>query len=123
VNRYEQAHPSTADYRIPYDARLCGGGQIKTARPGEQVERHLSGDQTFRERALDSNVTDDIKRIKVCRVEELCKMRFMEGQTPRTRVKNLVAPLRYEDETSSVSGRLHQDRSGKRSAICGTERE
>src|SRR5262249_41285566 len=45
----------------------------------------------------------DIKRIKVCRVEELCKMRFKEGQTPRTRVKNLVAPLRYESETTPVS--------------------
>ena len=30
-------------------------------------------------------------------------MRFKEGQTPRTRVKNLVMPLRYEDETVPIS--------------------
>ena len=30
-------------------------------------------------------------------------MRFKEGQTPRTRVRNLVVPLRYEDETTPIS--------------------
>src|SRR5215510_11204632 len=97
---------------LPHLLLLVGGlvmlasaaaGQIKTAKPGEQVERHLSGDQTFKEWSLDANVTDDIKRIKVCRVQELCKMRFMEGQTPRMRVRNLVAPLRYESETIAIS--------------------
>jgi flagellar motor protein MotB len=85
----------------------AAAGQVKTAKPGEQAERHLSADQRFREWSLDSNMTADInrdiKRIKVCRVEELCKMRFIDGQTPRTRVKNLVAPLRYEDESTPVS--------------------
>src|SRR5687767_6561888 len=72
-----------------------------------QVERHLSSDQKLREWSLDSTVSDDItrdvKRIKVCRVEEVCKMRFKEGETPRTRVRNLVVPLRYEDEDIAVS--------------------
>jgi flagellar motor protein MotB len=79
------------------------GSQFKTAKPGEQVERHLSLDQKFRQWALDSNVSDDVKRIKVCRVEDVCKMRFREGQTPRMRVRNLVVPLRYEDENISIS--------------------
>jgi flagellar motor protein MotB len=46
--------------------------------------------------------TNDIKQIKVCRVDTLCTMRFKEGKTPRTRVKNIVVPLRpslNEDET------------------------
>src|SRR5260370_24631360 len=30
-------------------------------------------------------------------------MRYREGQTPRTRVRNLVAPLRYEDENTPIS--------------------
>ena len=30
-------------------------------------------------------------------------MQFRDGYTPRTRVRNLVAPLRYEDETSPIS--------------------
>ena len=76
---------------------------FKTAKPGEAVERHLSSDQKFREWSIDANAADDIKRIKVCRVEDVCKMRFKEGQTPRMRVRNLVVPLRYEDENIPVS--------------------
>jgi len=77
-------------------------GQTNIAKPGEQVERHLSGDQTFKEWSLDPSTNDAIKRIKVCRVETLCKMRFKEGQTPRMRVRNLVSPLRYEDDATPI---------------------
>src|SRR5439155_17656957 len=51
-------------------------GQIKTATPGDPAERQPSRDQKFREWSLDANVADDVKRIKVCRVEDVCKMRF-----------------------------------------------
>jgi flagellar motor protein MotB len=78
-------------------------GQVNTAKPGEPVERHLSSDQTFREWSHDSNSTDATKVIKVCRVETVCKMRYREGDTPRMRVRNLVVPLRYEDETVPIS--------------------
>jgi len=81
----------------------AGTGQVNMVKPGEPVERHLSSDQTFQEWSHDSNPTDGIKRIKVCRVETVCKMRYKEGQTPRARVRNLVLPLRYEDETVSIS--------------------
>src|SRR5262249_23112723 len=81
----------------------AGIGQVNTAKPGEPVERHLSSDQTIKQWSLDSNQNDNIKRVKVCRVETVCKMRYKEGQTPRTRVKNLVMPLRYEGETVPIS--------------------
>ncbi len=48
-------------------------------------------------------VPDDIKRIKVCRTETVCKMRYKEGQERRARVRNLVVPLRYEDDTTPIS--------------------
>lgn len=48
-------------------------------------------------------VPDDIKRIKVCRMETLCKLRYTEGHGRRARVRNLVVPLRYEDETTPIS--------------------
>jgi flagellar motor protein MotB len=81
----------------------AGIGQVSTAKPGEPVERHLSGDQTFREWSHDSKQSDETKLIKVCRVQTVCKMRYREGNTPRTRVRNLVVPLRYEDETTPIS--------------------
>src|SRR5690348_1418473 len=77
--------------------------QVNTAKPGEPVEGHLSSDQTFREWSHESNSTDKTKLIKVCRAENVCKMRYREGQTPRTRVRKLVAPLRYEDENTPIS--------------------
>src|SRR5215510_917486 len=77
--------------------------QVNTAKPGEPVERHLSSDQTFRQWSHDSNSTDQTKLIKICRLQAVCKMRYREGQTPRTRVRNLVAPLRYEDASTPVS--------------------
>src|SRR5215469_10891496 len=84
-------------------AAPVGVGQVNTAKPGEPVERHLSTDQTFKQWALDPNRTDEFKRVKVCRTETVCQMRYKDGQTPRTRVKNLVMPLRYEDETAPIS--------------------
>jgi flagellar motor protein MotB len=48
-------------------------------------------------------VSADTKRIKVCRTQTVCKLRYMEGQERRARVRNLVVPLRYEDDTTPVS--------------------
>ena len=45
-------------------------------------------------------VTEDFKQVKVCRVETVCKLRYLEGHARRARVRNLVAPLRYEDDTT-----------------------
>ena len=47
-------------------------------------------------------VQANVKQVKVCRVETLCKMRFKEGQTRRTRLKNLVPALHYVDENTEV---------------------
>jgi flagellar motor protein MotB len=41
---------------------------------------------------------EDIKRVKVCRVETVCKLRYKEGHSHRARVKNLVPPLHFDEE-------------------------
>ncbi|MDH3214320.1 MAG: OmpA family protein, partial [Myxococcales bacterium] len=48
-------------------------------------------------------VSEDIKRVKVCRLETVCKMRFREGHERRARVKNLIAPLQTGEENARVS--------------------
>src|SRR5262245_50397046 len=53
-------------------------------------------------------VSDDVKRIKVCRSETLCLLRYEEGAARRSRVKNLVVPLRYEDDQAPVSDAFTQ---------------
>jgi len=48
-------------------------------------------------------VSDDLMRVKVCRSDTVCKMRYLEGHERRARVRNLVVPLRYEDEKISLT--------------------
>jgi flagellar motor protein MotB len=47
-------------------------------------------------------VSEEMNRVKVCRVETVCKIRYKEGQAKRARVKNLVEPLRFDEETTTV---------------------
>jgi flagellar motor protein MotB len=46
-------------------------------------------------------VTDDIKRVKVCRMETVCQLRYIEGHARRARVRNLIPPFHYEDDTTT----------------------
>jgi flagellar motor protein MotB len=56
-------------------------------------------------------VADDIRRIKVCRMETVCKLRYKDGHARRARIRNLIVPLRYEDESTAVSDEFtHQVR-------------
>jgi flagellar motor protein MotB len=47
-------------------------------------------------------VPEEIKRIKVCRMETVCKLRYREGHDHRARVRNLIAPLHFDDSTVGV---------------------
>ncbi len=48
-------------------------------------------------------VPHEIQRIKVCRMETVCKLRYVEGHARRARVQNLIPPLRFDDESIDVS--------------------
>lgn len=47
-------------------------------------------------------VAEQTNRIKVCRVETVCKLRYKEGHARRARIKNLVAPLHYDEQTTAI---------------------
>jgi flagellar motor protein MotB len=47
-------------------------------------------------------VTEHLKRVKVCRVETVCKLRYLEGHSRRARVRNLVAPLHWNEESGAI---------------------
>ncbi|BAU48533.1 flagellar motor protein MotB [Sulfurifustis variabilis] len=47
-------------------------------------------------------VGDEINRVKVCRVETVCKLRYREGHARRARIKNLIPPLHFEDEATGI---------------------
>ena len=48
-------------------------------------------------------IKQDFRQIKVCRVQELCLMRFQDGHARRTRVNNLVSALHYGEEGVDVT--------------------
>lgn len=48
-------------------------------------------------------VAEEFRRIKVCRMETVCRLRYVDGQERRTRVQNLVPPLHYGEEAIEVS--------------------
>ena len=41
-------------------------------------------------------VPREVNRIKVCRTETVCKLRYKDGHSQRARVKNLIPPLHYD---------------------------
>ena len=41
-------------------------------------------------------VRNEVNRVKVCRTETVCKLRYQEGHAHRARVRNLIAPLHYD---------------------------
>ncbi|MDP1635129.1 MAG: OmpA family protein, partial [Gallionellaceae bacterium] len=53
-------------------------------------------------------VANPVNRIKVCRVETMCMLRYKEGMAHRARIKNLVEPLRYDEENMQISAEFLQ---------------
>ncbi|TNF38217.1 MAG: flagellar motor protein MotB, partial [Gammaproteobacteria bacterium] len=43
-----------------------------------------------------------LNRIKVCRKENVCKLSYKEGSAKRTRLRNLVSPLRMEEGETEI---------------------
>jgi len=42
-------------------------------------------------------VPQEIQRVKVCRTETVCKLRYRQGHEHRARVRNLIEPLAYDE--------------------------
>jgi len=47
-------------------------------------------------------VPQEFKRVKVCRIQTVCKLRYRDGHSRRARVKNLVEPLHFSEQTVDV---------------------
>ena len=53
-------------------------------------------------------VRREVNRVKVCRNETVCKMRYKEGHSHRVRVKNLIAPMHYDAAMVTVPEEFQQ---------------
>ena len=85
---------------LPVASNLTEAGRALNRR----VEVEVWYDEVKEQVALEEFlVPHDIKRVKVCRMETVCKLRYVEGHAHRARVQNLVAPLHYDAEALEVS--------------------
>ena len=84
----------------PLASNRTEAGRSKNRRVEVEVWYDEVGQKTVEK---DVVVSEKLNRVKVCRVETVCKLTYKEGHSKRTRVKNLVPPLHIKGESVVIS--------------------
>jgi flagellar motor protein MotB/opacity protein-like surface antigen len=97
--------PEAISYEWAGDTRPVASNLTEAGRAlNRRVEVEVWYDEVVEKMSLEEFlVPQEIKRVKVCRMETVCKLRYVDGHAHRARVQNLVAPLHYGTETIDVS--------------------
>ncbi len=85
---------------VPVATNLTEEGRAQNRRVEVEVWYDEVVDRLSLEEFL---VPHEIKRVKVCRMETVCKLRYVDGHAHRARVQNLIAPLHYGAESIDVN--------------------
>jgi len=97
--------PEAVSYEWAGDTQPVASNQTEAGRAlNRRVEVEVWYDEARERVSLEEFlVPHEIKRVKVCRMETVCKLRYVDGHAKRARVQNLVAPLHYDAETIDVN--------------------
>ncbi len=82
---------------------VASNGTLAGRSQNRRVEVEVWYDE-ISEKLVDKEVlvSGQSNRLKVCRIETVCKLRYKEGHAKRGQVKNLVAPLRYDEQSTEI---------------------
>lgn len=86
--------------RQPVATNLTPQGRAENRRVEIEVWYDEPGERVALEEFL---VPHQIRRVKACRMETVCKLRYVDGHARRARVQNLIAPLYYDEDSIDVT--------------------
>jgi flagellar motor protein MotB len=84
---------------LPVASNLTEDGRALNRRVEVEVWYDEVAEQVSLEEFL---VPHQIQRLKVCRMQTVCKLRYVDGHAKRARIQNLVAPLYFDAESITV---------------------
>jgi len=93
-------------------------GQALNRRVEVEVWYDKIGEKTVEQEVA---VPRSVNRVKICRTETVCKLRYLEGHAHRARIRNLVAPWHYDEGQLQLSkpflqqvAQVHQNLLGRK---------
>ena len=97
--------PEAVSYEWAGDTRPVASNLTAAGRAlNRRVEVEVWYDEPAAKLALEEVlVPHEVDRVKVCRMETVCKLRYVEGHSKRAKVQNLVAPLHFDAEEITVT--------------------
>ncbi|HEX7079476.1 MAG TPA: OmpA family protein [Gammaproteobacteria bacterium] len=97
--------PEAVSYDWAGDTQPVASNETEAGRAlNRRVEVEVWYDEVRERLAVEEVVVpQDSKRVKVCRIQTVCKLRYVDGYAKRARIQNLVPPLHFDDDGIDVS--------------------